>query len=193
MTAIISKATDLVEVLNEELIQVFEGAYITKASITEESKVMSHPVETGATIVDDIVLQPMVITLTVTLNPNNYRSIYQEIKQAYLSRTLLTVQTKSDSYTSMVIEKIPHDEEPNVFDTITLTISLKEVTFVDTQYEEFKLSKVKKPSSSSVKKIGEINCPVYKEGSNNVVDLLIQQSIRGKPKFNAVTGEVEYE
>lgn len=158
MTAIISKATDLVAVLNEELTQIFEGAYITKASITEESQVMSHPVETGATIVDEIVLQPVSITLNVTLNPNNYRSIYQEIKQAYLSRALLTVQTKSDSYTSMVIERIPHDELPDVFDTITLTIFLKEVVFVETQYEAFKLSAVKKPSDASSQKRGTQDC-----------------------------------
>lgn len=193
MTAIISKATDLVAVLNENLNQVFEGAYITTASVTEESQVMSHAVETGATIVDEIVLQPISITLGVTLNSNNYRSIYQEIKQAYLSRALLTVQTKSDSYSSMVIEKIPHDEEPNVFDTITLTISLKEVKFVDTQYEEFKLAKVKKPSSTSAKKRGNTNCPIYEEGSNNVVDVLIEQAMRPEPKFNVVTGQVYYE
>lgn len=193
MAAIISKATDLVAVLNENLNQVFEGAYITTANIAEESQVMSHAVETGATIVDEIVLQPISITLSVTLNPNNYRSIYQEIKQAYLSRALLTVQTKADSYSSMVIEKIPHDEEPNVFDTITIAISLKEVKFVDTQYEEFKLDNIKNSSNASSKKRGNINCPVYEPGSNNVVDILIEQTMRGEPKVNVITGQIYYE
>lgn len=192
MAAVISKATDLVAVLNENLNQVFEGAYITTANVTEESQVMSHAVETGATIVDEVVLQPISITLNVTLNPNNYRSIYQEIKQAYLSRALLTVQTKSDSYSSMVIEKIPHDEEPNVFDTITLSISLKEVKFVDTQYEEFKLAKVKKPSSTSAKKRGNTNCPVYDASADNVLPILIRQATTNA-KVNAVTGKVYYE
>lgn len=193
MAAIISKTTDLVAVLNENLNQVFEGAYITTANIAEESQVMSHAVETGATIVDEIVLQPISITLSVTLNPNNYRSIYQEIKQAYLSRALLIVQTKSDSYSSMVIEKIPHDEEPNVFDTITLTISLKEVKFVDTQYEEFKLAKVKKPNNTSAKKRGNVNCPVYDTSSDNVLPILTRQVMTDEAKVNAVTGKVYYE
>lgn len=150
MSAVISKATDVVAVLDSNLTQIFTDAHIIKLSVSEKSKVMSHPVETGAVIVDEIVFDPIEVKLTLTLKASGYRSTYQEIKQVYQTRSLLTVQTKSDSYDSLVIESMPHDEDGNVFDTISINLNLKEVKFVETEYESFKLNSVLK--STNVKK-----------------------------------------
>lgn len=146
---------DVVAVLNKSLNQVFVGASIIKAEVKEESKVMSHPVESGQTIEDEIVFQPTTVTLSMVLNPVTYRAVYQEIKQLYDKREILTVQTKVNSYASLVIEQLPHDEDGSIFDTIAIAIRLKEVRFVETEYEAYTPTKVRNPADASNKKTGE--------------------------------------
>lgn len=153
--AISTKAQDVVAVLDSNLNQVVSGARIISAQITEESKVMSHPVETGGTIEDEIVFEPISITLTAILEPASYRTIYQEIKQLYTKRTILTVQTRTDSYQSLVIENMPHDEDASIFDTVAISIRLKEVKFVETEYEAYTPKTVRRAADASNKKTGE--------------------------------------
>ena len=147
--------TDVVAVLNSSFTQVFTGAGIIKAEVRKNSKVMSHPVENGQTIEDEIVLQPTEINLSIVLNPSTYKSTYNEIKGLYDKREILTVQTKVESYASMVIEELPHDEDGSIFDTIALGIRLKEVRFVETEYEAYTPTKVRNPADASNKKTGE--------------------------------------
>lgn len=150
-----TKTSDVVAVLNSSFTQVFTGAGIIKAEIRKSSKVMSHPVENGQTIEDEIVLQPTEINLSIVLSPTSYRSTYNEIKGLYDKREILTVQTKVESYSSMVIEELPHDEDGSIFDTIALGIRLKEVRFVETEYEAYTPVKVRNPADASNKKTGE--------------------------------------
>ncbi len=152
---ITSKSQDVVAVLDTNLSQVFINAHIIKAAVTEESQVMSHPVETGGTIEDEIVFQPTTISLNLLLSPNSYRSTYQEIKQLYTKREILTVQTKTDSYQSLVIENMPHDEDASIYDTVAVSIRLKEVKFVETEYEAYTPKSVRNPIDASNKKTGE--------------------------------------
>lgn len=155
--AIATRAQDAVALLDSNLNQVATGARIITAQVTEESQVMSHPVETGGTIEDEIVFSPITINLNIILDASSYRSTYQEIKQLYTRRTLLTVQTKADSYQSLVIENMPHDEDASLFDTIAIAIRLKEVKFVETEYEAYTPTKVRTPADASNKKTGEAN------------------------------------
>lgn len=153
--AISTKALDIVAILDSNLNQVANGAKIINAQVIEESQVMSHPVETGGTIEDEIVFLPISISFNVILDVVSYRSTYQEIKQLYTKRTLLTVQTKADSYQSLVIENMPHDEDASIFDTIAISIRLKEVKFVETEYEAYTPTTVRNPADASNKRTGE--------------------------------------
>lgn len=150
-----TKAQDAVALLDDNLNQVAANARIISAQITEESQVMSHPVETGGTIEDEIVFSPTTISLNIILAANSYRSTYQEIKQLYTRRALLTVQTKADSYQSLVIENMPHDEDASLFDTLAISIRLKEVKFVETEYEAYTPTTVRNPADASNKRMGE--------------------------------------
>lgn len=149
------KNYEVVAVLNKSLNQILSGAKIIKAEVKEESKVMSHPVESGQTIEDEIVFQPVEVTLNMVLDPSSYRATYQEIKGLYTKREIITVQTKVNSYNSLVIESLPHDEDSSLFDTIAIAIRLKEVRFVETEYEAYTPTKVRNPADASTKKTGE--------------------------------------
>lgn len=133
--------TDVVCVLDASLSQVFPNARAMKATIRRDSKAMEHPLETGATITDHRVILPVEIELSLTLASEDNRATYRQVAALFAKGDLLTVQTRADSFPNMVIEKIPHEENPDAFDSLTLAMSLKEVVYVDAQFSQLKVAK----------------------------------------------------
>lgn len=136
-------AKDVVAVMTSDLAQVFAKARAIKATVMRASQSMSHPLETGASIVDHRIILPVTIELSLILASSDYRAVYQQISDLFKRGELLTVQTRVDSYTSMLIEKMPHDEDPGMFDGVALALSLVEAKFVQTQFSELKTAKSK--------------------------------------------------
>lgn len=145
-------AQDVVAVLNADFEQVFEGARAIKATIMRASKAMEHPLETGATITDHRIVLPVNIELSMILASEDYKAVYQQVRDLFINGELLTVQTRVDSFPSMLIEKMPHDETPEMFDGVALALSLKEAQFVQPQ---FSTVKVEKPKNSTTVKRGQ--------------------------------------
>lgn len=152
-------SADVVAVFDDGFNQVFADGRPIKANVNEYSKVMEHPVETGIVITDHIVEQPTEIELSVFLiskgNIQDYRSVYQQIKQLKKSGTLLTVQTRTDSYPNMIITDMPHDESPDMFDAIMVAIKLRSVILVTPQYGKLPPSSVSNKANSDTVKKGE--------------------------------------
>lgn len=115
--------------------QVFAAARPMKANVYEVAELMEHPLEDGSAVTDHIVYraveieQPLIIT-----GSDELASVFDEIRQLYLSGEVLNVQTRARLYESMVIQAIPHDEQPDSFDSVTVGLQLKEARFVKTQY-----------------------------------------------------------
>ena len=145
-------AQDVVAVLNSQFQQVFAKARAIKATIVRASKAMEHPLETGATITDHRIVLPVNIELSLILSSEDYRAVYQQVRDLFINGELLTVQTRVDSFPSMLIEKMPHDETPEMFDGVALALSLKEAQFVQPQ---FSTVKVEKPKNSTTVKQGQ--------------------------------------
>lgn len=133
--------------------QVFRAARPIKASVREESKLMEHPKENGETVVDHQVFQSVVIDLQLVLDSGKYRDTYKEIKGLYRQGQILRVQTRADSYQNMVIEALPHEEDPAMFNSIALTLRLKEISIVTAQYEA--VYAPKNPAQSATADRGE--------------------------------------
>lgn len=129
-----SFANDQVAIFTQDFDQVFRQARSIKAVVKETAKVMEHPVETGAVITDHRIINPIEIELSMILQAVDYRDVYRNIKQAYLNATLLIVQTKSDTYFNQMISSLPHEEDPSMYDTIAIALSLKQVLFTSAQY-----------------------------------------------------------
>lgn len=144
--------TDVVCVLDASLTQVFEAARAVKATVTRDSKSMEHPLETGATVTDHRVILPTEIELSLVLSSADYKGVYRQIANLFTKGDLLTVQTRADTYRNMVIQKIPHEENPDVFDALNLAMTLKEVLYVDAQFSDLKVSR---PRDSKTKHRGE--------------------------------------
>lgn len=134
---------DVVAVLNSSFTQVFAKARAIKATIVRASKAMEHPLETGATVTDHRIILPVNIELSLILASEDYRAVYQQVRDLFNKGDLLTVQTRVDSFTSMLIEKMPHDETPDMMDGVALALSLKEAQFVQPQFSPLRVAQPK--------------------------------------------------
>lgn len=144
-----SAASDVVGVFDQNFAQVFPTARPIKAIINETSKPMEHPVESGVIITDHRIILPTEIELSMILPAGDYRSVYQQIKTYYISAQILNVQTRTDTYPNMFIVQIPHQEDAELFDTVSLTIKLKQVLIVSTQTQALPASAVANTNQQS--------------------------------------------
>jgi hypothetical protein len=119
-----------VAIYDQNFNQLFPLAYVIQANVTEASKSMEHPLETGASIIDHRIILPIEIDLSLILNPIAYQNTYQQIKQLYLSGELLTVQTRADTYSNQIIVSMPHEENTEQFNTIIIALKLRQALFV---------------------------------------------------------------
>ena len=149
-----SASADQVAIFDDNFRQVFEQARPLKLTVAEHAKVMEHPVETGATITDHRILEPIEIEYIALIQSADYRSVYQQIRQIYQNAGLLTVQSKTASYEHMLISEIPHEENPDYFDAIQIVIKMKEVFFVTAQFGMLPPAKVADKTQASTVDIG---------------------------------------
>lgn len=138
-TEFATPALDVVAVLDADLNQVFPDARPIKGSIREVSKLMEHPVETGATVADHRIITPVEIELACLLTTFEFADVYQQVRDIYLRGDVLTVQTRTSSYENMVVMGMPHEEAPDMQDGVALVVSLREVKYVTPEFTERKI------------------------------------------------------
>ncbi|HZZ80038.1 MAG TPA: hypothetical protein VFE62_16110 [Gemmataceae bacterium] len=110
--------------------QMFVNARPLKATIRETSKVMEHPIESGAVIADHHIINPVEIELPLIVASQFYPATYTQLRQAFVDATLLSVKTRVGTYSNMIIAAMPHEEDAEMFDAITIGLHLKQVLFV---------------------------------------------------------------
>ncbi len=150
-----SATADVVAILDEQGNQVFSGARALGVSISSEIKYMTHPVDTGGNVTDHRIILPDVITLAVILTPEAYRSTYQEVRQAARNSTALIVQTKANTFENMRIAQYPTEEDPALFNTITMNIGLREIQFDNPRTVLLPQASVANPADTSTVDRGE--------------------------------------
>lgn len=148
-----SAAVDVVGVYDANYQQIFRDARPVKCSIKESKNFFTHPIETGESITDHRIIQPVEIELAVIAQGDATKDAYSEIKQLYLSDSPVTIQTRVASYSNLYLADMPHEETPDLFDAIPIVLKFKEARFVDAQFSELPPEKVKdKKHSSTVDK-----------------------------------------
>lgn len=122
--------TDVVGVFDQtSFTQLFINARPMKAFIREISRVMEHPLETGAMVADHMIIDPTTIDLLIIVAAPDFSGAFQQIRSAWQAGTLLIVQTKSCVYKNMIIQNLPREEDPERFNITTINLQLKEVLF----------------------------------------------------------------
>jgi hypothetical protein len=129
-----SYAVDTVAIFDQNYNQLFQQAKSIKVVVKENSKLMQHPLESGAIITDHRIILPIEIEMSLILASSDYSDVYKSIRQYYYNATLLVIQTRTGIYENQLIEAIPHEEDPDMYDAITIALSLKQVFYVSAQY-----------------------------------------------------------
>lgn len=122
---------DAVAVFNSEFQQVFADARPLNARVRPRAHVLDHPLENGEPVSDHKVIMPVEIDLMLMAVSENYRDVYAEITGLYATSELLMVQTRASTYENMVIAEMPHEERPELFDILPITLRLRSIKFVE--------------------------------------------------------------
>lgn len=126
----ITSSADVVGVFDTSFNQVFAQARPLKAEVREVARPMEHPLESGQIITDYRIILPIEIMIPFIVPTPYWRIIYQQISALYQTSTLLSVQTKTSVYQSMIIAEMPHEESPEFYDAIAISIKFKQVILV---------------------------------------------------------------
>ena len=135
--------------------QVFTKARPVSVTVKPMIQAMSHPVESGATIVDHTIILPIEIEMMFVIDPIDYKVTYAEIVQIFIKSTLLTVQTKTGRYDRMIMAAIPHEEKPDHMNSIPISIAFHEVQIVGSKFGSLASGTTKSAASADTKKTGE--------------------------------------
>lgn len=128
-----TQSQDVVGVFDQQFNQLFADARPIKANISPTAKLMRHPKETGGTITDNRIFEPIKITLNLIFKAETYVDMYQQVVAAFNSESALLVQTNVTLFQNMFIAQMPHEEDPSHYDTITMSLHLEECLFVTAQ------------------------------------------------------------
>lgn len=148
---------DVVGIWDQNFNQFVPFSRPMSCRVTEPTKNMEHPIETGSVITDHRVILPVEIELSLIMDGAYYVDQYAQIKTAMIKAELFYVHTKTGAYKNMMITDIPHEETPENFDTIIMSLKLKEVILVSASYEPLPPRKVAQKTNSSTKDRGQVN------------------------------------
>lgn len=173
-------ATDTVGIWRKDFSQFCRESRPVALSVSESSKNMEHPLENGAVITDHRIVLPVAIDLSLIMNGAVYQSQYREIKQAFIAGELFTVSTKVGKFANMMITDIPHEETPDMADTITVAMKLLEVKFVEAQFLPLPPAKVENKANASTADKGQLNAKDAASAQDAPDTRTLWQKINGK-------------
>ncbi len=122
-----SSVQDFVGVFDSNFNQVFPNARILKPVVKPTAKGMEQPLESGKTVTDHVIMQPLQLELTMIIaGAENIDNTYQSIYNYFSNFTLLTVQTKTSNYSNLYIMEMPHEESPDQYDAVAIVLNFKQ-------------------------------------------------------------------
>jgi len=130
---IFPSSADIVGVFDTNFNQQFPYARPLRALIRENARPMEHPLESGQIITDYRIILPIEIEIPFMIAPEYYRDTYQQIKNFYTQSQIVFVQTFTDLYPNMIIAEMPHEEHPDFYNSIRITIRFKQVLVIASQ------------------------------------------------------------
>lgn len=149
---------------------------IMSCSVTDDSQLMEHPLESGSTITDHKIFNPVEIDIQLSLPNYIYNDVYRELQRIYKTSPKLRIKTKAQWYPNQVLQALPHEENPENFDRLVFNLHFKEVIEVEPQFIKMPVKKVSNVQYSDTQKLG-----------TNVTNSKSQTSILADG-FNSVKG-----
>lgn len=129
----IAQGNDMPEIVVSDMEtndQIWADGYFVNVSTNPTATVPAHPLETGSSIADHRIIEPLEATLTIIATKATYRQLYSEIRGVHENSRLVRVHTRTRIMRNMAITAFPDEQNPDMFDAITLDVSLKEMLFI---------------------------------------------------------------
>lgn len=146
---------DVVAIFDSSFRQILQTAIPMRASVTEEAILPEHTLENGSAINDHKIFKPVIIELTLFLNAAEVSNTYQALRQLYRSEQLVTIQTRTGSYSNMTISTLPHEQTADMVNSINVNVKFKEVMQATAQFGPLPPSSVRRAEQSSTIDRGE--------------------------------------
>lgn len=124
-----------------------------RALVRNVASFPKQPLESGATFSDNRIFEPIEIELSMILTPATVSDTYAQMREAYQSAAPLSVQTTVETFDNQYIQGLPFDHTPEVFDTIAVSLKLREVQFVEAQYKA--ITNARSPRNVTTKPTGQ--------------------------------------
>lgn len=168
---------NLVIYKQEDNSEAFMNVHYFEGSVSDDLKVMEHPLEDGTSIADHIIDDAKSATVRVIISDDDNTSL-SEITDCYKNRTPLILKIKNNLYTDMIISSKPVKADPQYYDKTVYDLSFKEALRAQTQYVKMSVPQVQSPKNASTVNTGQKQATV----TNKVTPSLLRQGL------NALTG-----
>ena len=109
--------------------QAFPDARPLNLRVNSQANIAKHILEDGSTISDHLVMDALSIEMNMIFI-RGFRNTYAQIKAAFEEGRLFTIQTKTHTYTNMVITALPYEENTDYWDVIQVNLKFEEARFV---------------------------------------------------------------
>lgn len=151
-----TSAQERVVILDNETLDVlFDTIHPMRLSVKESKRATKFAVEDGTERSDHVVRELTEITMDIMIT-DEVRNTFANLRQAYLSNTLVTVQTKVHSYENMLIVDFPHDETTTFGDAVGVFVRFQEYVSVQPEYGDLPPRRVANPAQSDTVQRGEV-------------------------------------
>lgn len=141
-------------IFGEDGSEVLADVAIVSCKVNDQSKLMEHPVESGAKISDHKVFEPRTMDITIALTSDGFDTEYAELFDLYRQCAILSLQTKVQVYNNLQIASIPHEEKVTTMNRLIFNIQLKEAIVVSPQFVAAQRS-YKKPENKPTVEVGQ--------------------------------------
>lgn len=139
-------------ILDENGDQIFETVGILGLSAASSVAYPQHTLENGVAMSDHVIRLQDRVSLRCVLNPDDYIEVYQQIKKLFRENTAFIIQTKTDTYSNLYIENLPHEEDAK--NTVSLNLDFVEQMFQSPVVDTLPESEVENPADSDTKQAG---------------------------------------
>ena len=134
--------------------EIFQRVQYLDGQITDDKKLMEHPKENGALIVDHVVHDPNQGTVSLLIADDDTDSL-NEILDYYSKEKPVTIKIKNEIYGNLVMSSKPIKADVQYFDKTKYDLSFKEVINAQTVYVKMSVPQVKNKSNASTVKTGQ--------------------------------------
>lgn len=146
---------EVVGIYDSNFQPLLADAVVMKATVNEDSKIFTHPLETGTSVADHKIILPVEINMDMVLPRGQYRDLYEQLRQIFHGNNVFAIQTRTAVYSSMALASMPHEESPEMFDAVPMQLMFTEADFVETQFQALPPAKVRNKRDASTVKRGE--------------------------------------